>query len=431
VWWRKAIDASSTHPAGGQSPQTRTTNCSETDHDHIVRIRFEAIGLHIRSTPLGFSSSQIVTQRHVATTLRQVNSQEGPEVHDARYLGGFEAVGPHAHAGLPTPHFQSSIGNHRLDVYIDNDARLPAFAADLSSGLSSTPKRVPTKWLYDELGGQLFGKITKTHDYYISRAETNIIQTHKSGIAALATAETFVDLGSGYSNRTAIILDAMMTRGAVRTYVPFEIDGVTLKETAAAVVRDFPTASVHAIVGDFDAHLPAITRSGRQLVGLLGQTYGNFPPRERSDFLQSLHASLAPGDTFMLGIDLIKDPDRLKRAYNDSEGATAAFVKNILGSINRLFDGTFDPDAFTYLSEWNEQDKAVEMVLRSNKAQTVELSALDMTVKFAADEDLHVGRSRKFERQGLEKELAEGGFKMDAFITDSRGDYALVLANRI
>lgn len=323
------------------------------------------------------------------------------------------------------------MGLHRLEIYLDGDARLPAFSRDLRMGLSSTPKRVPTKWLYDEKGGTLFGAITRADDYYLSRAEAEILSTHLQGMAAIATANTFVDLGSGFSERSASILNALAQRGQLDAYMPFEIDAVTLTQTADAVARRFPGAAVLAIVGDFDQHLSAISHSSRQLVGLMGQTFGNFSPAERQLFLRSLHGALKPNDTFMIGIDLIKDVERLKRAYNDSDGATAAFVFNILESVNDVFGATFRRQNFTYCSEWNERDAAVEMMLRSNIDHSVEVSGLDMTVNFSRGENLYVGRSRKFEREKLKHELAGGGFRMDAFLSDRRGDYAVVLAGRI
>jgi L-histidine Nalpha-methyltransferase len=295
------------------------------------------------------------------------------------------------------PVAQREMGIHRLDVYIDNETRLPAFSEDLRQGLSGTPKRVPTKWLYDERGGTLFGAITRTADYYVSRAEASIIDAHARGVDVIAQAETFVDLGSNFTDRTAKILGAMTDTGRLRTYVPFEIDNVTLGQTAREVAAQFPGTAVHAIVGDFDQHLPAIARDGQQLVGLLGQTYGNFPPAERNQFLATLRGALRQDDTLMLGVDLIKDPDRLTRAYDDREGATRAFVMNILTSINETFGADFDLKKFSYHSEWNQRESAVEMMLRSKADQVVHIPGLDTDVQLSSGENLYVGRSRKFE----------------------------------
>ncbi len=284
--------------------------------------------------------------------------------------------------------------------------------ADVQAGLTATPKTLPPTWFYDERGSELFDEITRLPEYYPTRAERSILEEHADEIAVLSGADTLVELGSGTSEKTRLLLHALTTAGTLRRFVPFDVDPSVLRSAGAQLAEEFPELAVDAAVGDFTQHLDQLPREGRRLVAFLGSTIGNLEPGPRAAFLASVGAMLDPGDWFLLGTDLVKDPDRLVRAYDDAAGVTAAFNKNVLAVLGRELKADFDPDAFEHVAVWDAGASWIEMRLRSTRAQVVSIAELDLEVAFAAGEHLRTEVSTKFRPEGIAEELAAAGLRV-------------------
>ena len=317
-----------------------------------------------------------------------------------------------------------------LDVRLKPDTMSRTFRADVYSGLTATPKTLPPKWLYDDRGSALFDEFTRLPEYYPTRRERSILLARAGDIARLSGADTLIELGSGTSEKTRILLDALTHHDQLRRYVPFDVSMATLEHAAAAIADEHPGVEVEAIVGDFTTDLDPLPTGEKRLLVFLGGTIGNLLPAERTAFLHQVRDALAPGDTLLLGADLVKDPERLVAAYNDAAGVTAAFNLNILAILNRELGADFDLDAFEHVALFDEQREWIEMRLRARSPQTVHVEALDLTVRFAADEALHTEVSAKFRIDGIGAELEAASLPVVAHWTDPAGDFALLLSRR-
>jgi L-histidine Nalpha-methyltransferase len=315
-----------------------------------------------------------------------------------------------------------------LSNHLAADSANQALRRDVLHGLSQTPKSLPPKWFYDEAGSDLFDKITRLPEYYPTRTEAHILRARAAAIADASGADTLVELGSGTSEKTRMLLDALRDRGALRRFVPFDVDSGILESAGAAIQAEYPGVAVDAVCGDFEEHLAEIPRGGRRLVVFLGSTIGNLTSSPRAEFLSALSAVLEPGDHFLLGTDLVKDTDRLVRAYDDSAGVTAAFNRNVLAVINRELDADFDVDAFDHVARWNSAEERIEMWLRASTAERVHVAALDLTVDFAAGEEMLTEVSCKFRPAAVTEELAAAGLRQTHWWTDAAGDFGLSLA---
>ncbi|HEY4397100.1 MAG TPA: L-histidine N(alpha)-methyltransferase, partial [Acidimicrobiia bacterium] len=202
--------------------------------------------------------------------------------------------------------------------------------ADARAGLTASPKVLPPKWFYDAEGSRLFDEITRLSEYYPTRIEREILTARAGDIAAATSADTLVELGSGTSEKTRLLLDALSAHGSLRRFVPFDVSEPTLRDAAHAIELEYPGVDVHAVVGDFEHHLDRLPRDGTRLVAFLGSTIGNLDPDGRARFYRSLASGLVPGDALLLGTDLVKDTRRLVAAYDDAAGVTAAFNRNVL-----------------------------------------------------------------------------------------------------
>jgi L-histidine N-alpha-methyltransferase len=265
-------------------------------------------------------------------------------------------------------------------------------------------------------------------EYYPTRAEAAILRARSTEIAAASRADTLVELGSGTSEKTRLLLDALRDRAALRSFVPFDVDASVLEATAVAIQREYPGIEINAVCGDFEEHLTEIPGGGRRLFVFLGSTIGNLTPEPRAEFLKSLSGVMQPGDSLLLGTDLVKDTGRLVRAYDDAAGVTARFNLNVLAVINRQLDADFDVDAFEHVARWNTEEERIEMWLRSARRQRVRVGALDLTVDFEADEEMLTEVSCKFRPDGVSAELAEAGLRRVQWWTDDAGDFGLSLA---
>jgi L-histidine Nalpha-methyltransferase len=303
-----------------------------------------------------------------------------------------------------------------------------ALAADVLAGLSGPRKTLPARWFYDAVGSDLFEQITRLPEYYPTRREREVLTRHGGDIAAQTRAKTLVELGSGSSEKTRLLLDALSFEGTLRRYVPVDVSDSALITAAQACAADYPQLEVHGVVADFVTHLETLPTGPARLVAFLGGTIGNFEPGPRAEFLSRIASTLAPGDAFLLGTDLVKDPGRLVRAYDDAAGVTAAFNLNVLAVVNRELGADFDLAAFRHEARWDAASAWIEMHLRSLRQQTVHVKALEMDVHFDQGETLRTEISAKFTRDRVASEYDAAGLRLAAWWTDSAGDYAVSLA---
>jgi L-histidine N-alpha-methyltransferase len=316
-------------------------------------------------------------------------------------------------------------------VLLDPGELARQMSDDVRAGLTATPKTLPPKYFYDARGSELFDRITRLPEYYPTRTERAILDDHVEELAQLTQAETLIELGSGTSEKTRLLLGALTRVGSLRRFVPFDVDPAVLKDASAAVGEEFPALDVEPVVGDFERHLADLPRHPRRLMAFLGSTIGNLEPGQRARFLADARGTLVEGDAFLLGTDLVKSPERLVAAYDDAQGVTAEFDKNMLGVLNRELMADFDPDAFVHRAVWDAGHEWVEMRLESTRRQQVRVGALDLAVDFEAGEQVRTEISAKFRRAGVESELRAAGFELAAWWTDSAGDFALSLASPV
>jgi L-histidine N-alpha-methyltransferase len=299
---------------------------------------------------------------------------------------------------------------------------------DVLQGLHQTPKSLPPKWFYDEVGSDLFDQITRLPEYYPTRTEAAILRERAAAVADATGADTLVELGSGTSEKTRMLLDALHRFGTLRRFIPFDVDAGVLQSAGTAILTEYPGIEVEAVCGDFEEHLSEIPSGGKRLIAFLGSTIGNLTPAPRAEFLAEVGAVMRPGDSLLLGTDLVKDADRLVRAYDDSAGVTAAFNRNVLAVVNRELDADFNLDAFEHVARWNIDEERIEMWLRSIRAQRVHIGALGLDVDFDAAEEMLTEVSCKFRREAVAEELGAAGLTLTQWWTDPDGDFGLSLA---
>ncbi len=321
-------------------------------------------------------------------------------------------------------------GRVGVSVYITERDLEAALRRDATVGLSATPKELPPRWLYDEVGSKLFSRITRLPEYYPTRREHSILRTHAEDICAVSEADTLVELGSGSSEKTEELLGAMSRFGRLRRFAPFDVDEVTMRDTVGRIKMLYPGIDIDGVVGDFEEHLGHMPTSGRRLIAFLGGTIGNLGPEARKRLLGSLASGMSPGETLLLGTDLVKDRRRLLAAYDDAEGVTAAFNKNVLAVLNRRLGAHFELDNFDHVAVYDDELQRIEMRLRSRSTQVVAVDALDIDVKFDEGEDLRTEISTKFTVGQVEEELRAAGLEPVACYSDPGRDFAVSLARR-
>jgi L-histidine N-alpha-methyltransferase len=301
--------------------------------------------------------------------------------------------------------------------------------ADVREGLARRPRRLPPRWFYDEEGSRLFDLITELPEYYQTRTETAILRDRAAEIAALTRPEALVELGAGSCSKTRLLLDACRAAGTLRSFTPFDVSDTVVQRTSRELVDEYPGLTVYGMVGDFSSHLGNIPRLGSRLVLFLGSTIGNLEVDDRRHFLDEVRTLLEPGDTFLCGFDLVKDRAELIAAYDDAAGVTAAFNRNVLHVMNRELDADFDPAAFAHVALYDPDLDRIEMHLRAERAQSVDIPGAGMRIDFEAGETLRTEISAKFTRAVVETCLGESSMRLDAWFTDSDERFALALAS--
>lgn len=313
-----------------------------------------------------------------------------------------------------------------IDVHLGPDDLRAAMREEVHTGLTASPRTLPPKYFYDARGSELFVEITRLPEYYPTGAEAAILRERADEIAQAAGADVLVELGSGASEKTRLLLDAMAP--GLRRYVPFDVSADALREAMDALAAEYPGLDQHGVVGDFDHHLGEIPTGGTRLVAFLGSTIGNLDPDERHDFFTRLRGGLVAGDSLLLGADLVKDPARLVAAYDDAAGVTAEFNRNVLHVLDRELGGDFDADAFEHRAVWDAEHERIEMRLRATRPMRVHLTALELSLDFAEGEEIRTEISTKFRMEGVMRELRAAGFEPAGTWTDPDGDFALCLA---
>ncbi|WOP07416.1 L-histidine N(alpha)-methyltransferase [Streptomyces cyaneofuscatus] len=311
---------------------------------------------------------------------------------------------------------------------LPEDATDAALRADVLSGLTRHPKTLPPKWFYDARGSELFEDITRLPEYYPTRAEREILEERAGEIAAVSGARTVIELGSGSSEKTRHLLEAL---DGLESYVPVDVSESALTGAAESLLAEHPALSVHALIADFTGGLALPGTPGPRLVAFLGGTIGNLLPEERAGFLHSVRSLLTPGDALLLGTDLVKDEETLVAAYDDASGVTAAFNKNVLNVVNRELGADFPLDDFEHVAVWNPEQRWIEMRLRARRALTVKIRELDLVVPFEAGEELRTEVSSKFRQEDVREELAAAGLQLAQWWTDAAGRFALSLATAV
>jgi L-histidine N-alpha-methyltransferase len=299
---------------------------------------------------------------------------------------------------------------------------------DVRAGFADAPRWLPPKYFYDATGSALFERITALPEYYPTRAETAILEAHAGALVGAVAPEQLVELGSGSSRKTVLLLEAMHTHGTGDAYVPFDVSEDAIRGAAAALGRDHPWLDVRGYVGDFTSDLHRLPRTGRRLVAFLGSTIGNLDPNGRAAMLGEIRSTLDDDEALLLGADLVKDPDVLVAAYDDATGVTAAFNRNLLHVLRRELGADVEVDAFVHRARWEPTQERVEMWLVAVRDTSMHVPELDLTADFAAGEGLRTELSCKFRRDGLTAELEAAGLAVDRWSTDPDGQFALVLA---
>jgi L-histidine Nalpha-methyltransferase len=316
-----------------------------------------------------------------------------------------------------------------LDIHLTGADADAALRADVRAGLTAQRKSIPPKWFYDARGSALFEEITALPEYYPTRTERALLERSVAEIAAASGADTLVELGSGSSAKTRLLLDAFRRAGTLRTYVPQDVSEAALREAIDALAIEYPGLEVHGVVGDFTADLDKLPRGRhRRMVAFLGGTIGNLLPPERAGFLTALRASLEPGEQLLLGTGMVIDEPTLVAAYDDTAGVTAAFNRNLLDVLNRELNADFDVAAFAHHALWDAEHEWIEMRLRAERAMTVHVRDLDLTVEFAAGEELLTEISAKFRPGGVRGWLEATGWEIVQSWTDPGERFALTLA---
>jgi L-histidine N-alpha-methyltransferase len=318
----------------------------------------------------------------------------------------------------------------RIDVHLTPDDARSALRADVLLGLTSRPKRLPPKYFYDARGSVLFEQITALPEYFPTRTEAALLTAHVAEIAGLTGATSLVELGSGSSAKTRLLLDALTRADTLRRYVPLDVSTAALREALDALAARYPALALHGVVGDFTTHLDRLPRAAgdRRLLAFLGGTIGNLEPAQRAGFLSRVRAALWPGEHLLLGAALVTDPEALVAAYDDAAGVTAEFNRNVLHVLNRELRADFDPAAFAHVALWDGEREWIEMRLRALRPMAVAVRDLGLVVEFAAGEELHTEISAKFRVDGLAAELTGAGLVPQRTWVDPLGRFALTLA---
>jgi L-histidine N-alpha-methyltransferase len=317
-------------------------------------------------------------------------------------------------------------------VPTDYAARETPLGAEVFAGLSARPKTLSPWLFYDTRGSQLFEQITALPEYYVTRTERGILAAHAAAIvkeAAGGQRLAMIELGAGTASKTGLLLSAAAAQQGSVDYYAIDVSESALTEAKRHLELELPGVLVHPRVGDYTEGLGRIDAPGeRKLVLYIGSSIGNFEPADATALLASVRAELSPGDQLLLGADQVKNPSVLLAAYDDAAGVTAAFNRNLLDRINRELGANFDPDAFAHEARWNPARSRIEMHLRSERSQSVDIPDLALSLHFAAGETIHTENSYKFTDERIFAMLEQAGFALEQEWKDKQNWFAVYLA---
>jgi L-histidine N-alpha-methyltransferase len=316
----------------------------------------------------------------------------------------------------------------RIDSHLDG-ASERSLADDVLDGLTRPFKELPPKHFYDARGADLFDQICELPEYYPTRAERAILEESAEEIAELTGAVELVELGSGTAAKTRVLLDALHSAGTLERYVPVDVTESMVRDCAEELTSEYPGLRVHGVIGDFERHLHHVPPPvGPRIVAFLGGTIGNFPPGSRRRVLREIARLLGPGDHLLMGTDLVKDPRVLEAAYDDAQGVTAEFNRNVLRVLNRELRADFDPEDFDHVALFDRDNEWIEMRLRARREHTTLVKDLDLSVHFDAGEELRTEISAKFTPERLGGDLDAAGLELVRWLTDPEEQFALTLS---
>jgi len=315
-----------------------------------------------------------------------------------------------------------------IDSYL-HEGQERSLADDVLDGLTRPFKELPPKHFYDARGAELFDRICELPEYYPTRTERSILQDAAAELASATAAAELVELGSGTAAKTRVLLDALHRAGTLRLYIPVDVTESMVRDCAEELTSEYPGLRVHGVIGDFERHLDRVPEAqGPRLVVFLGGTIGNFPPGSRRRFLREIARLLGPDDHLLVGTDLVKDPRVLTQAYDDSQGVTAEFNRNLLRVLNRELQADFDPDDFEHVALFNREHEWIEMRLRARREHTTTVHDLGLSVHFEQGEEMRTEISAKFTRGRIEKDLSSAGLEIVSWLTDPEELFALTLS---
>ncbi len=299
---------------------------------------------------------------------------------------------------------------------------------DARAGLSSIPKILPSKYFYDARGSHLFEMITRLPEYYLTRAETEILEREAGRLVAQVEPRILVEFGSGAARKTRILLDAMLERGLLEGYGSVDVSAEASRHAADSLIRDYPSIRVEGVIGDFERPRDLPFAGRPRLMAFLGSTIGNLEVQQATAFLISIRKEMTAADAFLVGFDLVKDVDVLESAYNDEAGVTAKFNLNVLRVLNRELGASFDPQTFRHRAVWNAVDSRIEMHLESAVGQTVTIPSIGLDVTLAAGETIRTELSHKYTSESAAGLLGAAGLRVESWCTDDADRFALALA---
>lgn len=315
-----------------------------------------------------------------------------------------------------------------IDSYL-HDGEQRSLADDVLDGLTKPFKELPPKHFYDSRGAELFDRICELPEYYQTRTERSILSTHADLLATVTAAAELVELGSGTAAKTRVLLDALDAAGTLERYVPVDVTEQMVRDCAESLTSEYPGLRVHGVIGDFERHLGCVPEAvGPRLVAFLGGTIGNFPPGSRRRLLREIAKLLGPEDHLLLGTDLVKDETVLCAAYDDAQGVTAEFNRNVLKVLNRELSADFDPEDFDHVALFDHEHEWIEMRLRARRAHTRSVEGLGLSVRFEEGEEIRTEISAKFTRQRVEGDLAAAGLELAQWLTDPKELFAVTLS---
>jgi L-histidine Nalpha-methyltransferase len=302
--------------------------------------------------------------------------------------------------------------------------------AALREGLLRPLPEISPRYFYDDVGSELFERITQLPVYYQTRTEISILERYAASIVAAAAPRRIIELGSGAGRKIRLLLDAWGIASRSGTCTMLDINERFVRRSIDRLHADYPGCRFDGVVGDFVKDLARLGPPGHRLFVFFAGTIGNLYPAERADFLRKLAAGMDDSDAFLVGVDLVKDRSRLEAAYDDPQGVTAMFNRNMLHVLNRSFGGDFVPERFAHRALYDEDQAWIEMRLVATEPSRVTLRSLDLDLEFASGSELRTEISCKFTRDSLAQSAAAAGFEVDGWTTDPEQLFALALLRK-